>query len=79
MQSIGERRGTGRTPLLDMAVGPAGTLPHARDISMEKIAVGPPCRGTVDIHKSVAENLRSVAQAPSKDISCILVAVVHRA
>lgn len=40
-----------------VGVAPKGCLLHAPDTYMEKIAVGPKAKGSVDIHKSVKENI----------------------
>lgn len=70
-------RGAGNA-LCVVAVGLSGALLHAPDMYMDKIAVGPICRGQVDIRNSVAENLHAVAQATSKDISEVVVAILDR-
>ncbi len=64
--------------LCAVAAGPAGTLLHAPDMYMEKLAVGPLCRGRVDIRHPLAENLHAVAQATSKDVSEVVVAILER-
>ncbi len=61
-----------------IALGPAGTLLHAPDMYMQKIAVGPSCRGRIDIRQPVTENLHAVARATSKDPSEIVVAILDR-
>lgn len=61
-----------------LAVGDRGTLLHAPDMYMEKIAVGPECKGVVDISKSVTENLQAVAKAKGKDISEVTATLLNR-
>lgn len=61
-----------------LAVGDRGTLLHAPDMYMEKIAVGPDCVGVVDISKSVTENLHAVAKAKGKDISDVTATLLNR-
>lgn len=61
-----------------VAVAPAGTLLHAPDMYMEKIAVGPKAKGKVDLNASVAENLQAVAKATEKDISDVVAVILDR-
>jgi len=51
-----------------IAVGAKGSLLHAPDMYMEKIAVGPRAKGAIDINAPLAENLKSVAKALGKDV-----------
>nr|WP_300003958.1 class II fructose-bisphosphatase [Tissierella sp.] len=61
-----------------VAVAPRGCLLHAPDTYMQKIAVGPKAKGSIDIHKSVKENIENVANALKKDVSDITVVVIDR-
>lgn len=61
-----------------VAVAPRGCLLHAPDTYMQKIAVGPKAKGSIDIHKSVKENIENVAKALKKDVSDITVVVIDR-
>lgn len=61
-----------------IAVAPKGCLLNAPDVYMKKIAVGPKARGTIDINKSVKENIESVAKALNKNIGDITVSVLRR-
>ncbi|OFW77943.1 MAG: fructose-bisphosphatase, class II [Alicyclobacillus sp. RIFOXYA1_FULL_53_8] len=61
-----------------VAVAPAGTLLHAPDMYMEKIAVGPKAKVKVDLNASVAENLQAVAKATEKDISDVVAVILDR-
>jgi fructose-1,6-bisphosphatase II len=47
-------------------------------VYMEKIAVGPKARGSIDITKSVTENLRSVAKATSQSVREVTVVILER-
>src|SRR5699024_9738161 len=51
---------------------------NAPDVYMKKIAVGPKARGTIDINKSVKENIEAVAKALNKNIGDITVSVLRR-
>ena len=46
-----------------LAVAPRGSLLHAPDMYMDKIAVGPECKGRVSLDLPVKENLNEVARA----------------
>ncbi|MDP9727783.1 class II fructose-bisphosphatase [Alicyclobacillus tolerans] len=61
-----------------VAVAPKGTLLHAPDMYMDKIAVGPRARGKVHLDASVKENLNAVAKATNKDISDVVVVIMDR-
>ncbi|MEY8303771.1 class II fructose-bisphosphatase [Anaerosalibacter bizertensis] len=61
-----------------VAVAPKGCLLHAPDMYMDKIAVGPKAKGSIDIDASVEENLSNVAKALNKDISDLTVTVIDR-
>jgi fructose-1,6-bisphosphatase II len=61
-----------------VAVAPQGTLLHAPDMYMDKIAVGPKAKGKVHLDATVEENLRAVAEATDKDISDVVAVVLDR-
>lgn len=61
-----------------VAVAPRGTLLHAPDMYMEKIAVGPKAAGKVSLEASVRENLEAVAKAANKDISDVVAILLDR-
>ena len=61
-----------------VAMGPKGSLLHAPDMYMKKIAVGAGAKGAIDIDKSVAENVISVAKALNKDVTELTVVVQER-
>lgn len=61
-----------------VAIAPRGSLLHAPDMYMDKIAVGPKARGKVHLDASVAENLKNVALANDKDISDVVAVILDR-
>ncbi len=61
-----------------VAVAPKGTLLHAPDMYMDKIAVGPKARGKIHLDASVQENLQAVAKATDKDISDVVAVILDR-
>lgn len=61
-----------------LAVAPRGTLLHAPDMYMNKIAVGSECKGRVFLDAPVKENLQQVAKAMGKLISQVTVVILDR-
>ncbi|MCT8977641.1 class II fructose-bisphosphatase [Clostridium sp. CX1] len=61
-----------------LAMGPKGSLFHAPDMYMKKLAVGPGAKGAIDLDKSPKENMLSVAKALNKDITELTVIVQER-
>jgi fructose-1,6-bisphosphatase class II len=61
-----------------LAAAERGGLLHAPDTYMEKIIVGPTAKGKVHIDAPVAENLRSLAKAFSRDIEDLTIVVLDR-
>ncbi|MBX5436131.1 MAG: class II fructose-bisphosphatase [Alicyclobacillaceae bacterium] len=61
-----------------VAVAPRGTLLHAPDMYMEKIAVGPRAKGKVQLDAPVADNLRAVAEATGKDVQDVVAVILDR-
>ncbi len=61
-----------------VAVAPQGTLLHAPDMYMQKIAVGPKAKGRVHLDATVEENLKAVAKATDKDISDVVAVILDR-
>jgi fructose-1,6-bisphosphatase II len=61
-----------------IATGPQGSLYHAADSYMEKIAVGPEAKDVIDLDAPVADNIKKVAKALGKDVSEIIVATLDR-
>ena len=61
-----------------IAVSEPGGLLHAPDTYMEKLIVGQPARGKVDLDRSVAENLRIIADSLNRDIEDLTVVILAR-
>ena len=50
-----------------LAASEKGGLLHAPDLYMEKIVVGPTCKGAVDLDAPVADNIRAIARRLNRD------------
>src|SRR6266404_8172610 len=61
-----------------LAASEAGGLLHAPDCYMEKIVVGPSCKGVVDLEAPVADNLRSIARCMERSVQELVVVVLDR-
>ncbi|MFP7297040.1 class II fructose-bisphosphatase [Neobacillus niacini] len=61
-----------------IAVASRGSLLHAPDMYMKKIAVGPKAKGAININLPLSENLAAVAKALGKDIRDINVMIQDR-
>lgn len=61
-----------------LAFGPKGTLLHAPDTYMNKIAVGPDAATAVHIDASPTENVRNVAKALKRDVEDLVVCILDR-
>jgi fructose-1,6-bisphosphatase II len=61
-----------------IAMGEKGTLLRAPDTYMEKIAVGPEARGSIDLARPPKENLRRVADALGKYVEDLTVVILDR-
>jgi len=61
-----------------LAAAPRGSLLHAPDMYMDKIAVGPAAKGSIDIDAPVGENIKAVAGALKKDIEDVTVVILDR-
>lgn len=61
-----------------LAMGPKGSLFHAPDMYMKKIAVGPGAKGVIDINKSPKENIINVAKALNKPVEELTIMVQER-
>lgn len=61
-----------------VAISPKGTMLHAPDTYMNKMAVGPKAAGKVDIRLPIEDNIRAVAKALDKDISEVTVTMLDR-
>ena len=61
-----------------IAVAPKGSLLHAPDMYMHKIAVGPKAKGSINIEAPFTENMKSVAKAMGKDVKDLNVMIQDR-
>ena len=61
-----------------LAASEKGGLLHAPDLYMEKIIVGPSCKGAVDLDAPVADNLSAVAKRLDRDVEDLVVVVLDR-
>lgn len=61
-----------------IAAGKKGSLLHAPDTYMEKIAVGPKAKKAIDLNLSVKKNLERIAKALDKKVSELVVMVLDR-
>ena len=61
-----------------LAFGPQGTLLHAPDTYMHKVAVGPEAYTAVHIDASPTENVRAVAKALKRDVEDLVVCILDR-
>ncbi|GEO25490.1 fructose-1,6-bisphosphatase [Alicyclobacillus acidoterrestris] len=61
-----------------VAIAPKGSLLHAPDMYMDKIAVGRNAKGRVSFRKTVRENLQAVAEANGKDIKDVVAVILDR-
>src|SRR5438034_6050252 len=61
-----------------LAASEAGGLLHAPDCYMEKIVVGPSCKGMVDLDAPVAENLKGIAKGMERSVQDLVVVVLDR-
>jgi fructose-1,6-bisphosphatase class II len=61
-----------------LAYGPAGTLLHAPDTYMWKIATGPDAADAVHIDASPAENVANVAKALKRPVEDLVVCILDR-
>ncbi|MCM3567340.1 class II fructose-bisphosphatase [Neobacillus mesonae] len=61
-----------------IAVAKRGSLLHAPDMYMQKIAAGPKAKGCIDINASLTENIHSVAKALEKDCKDLTVMIQDR-
>jgi fructose-1,6-bisphosphatase II len=61
-----------------LAASERGGLLHAPDLYMEKIVVGPSCKGAVELDAPVADNLKSVAKRLDRDVEDLVVMVLDR-
>ena len=69
----------GPNALAVLAIAESGCLLNAPDTYMEKLAIGPGYpEGTIDLNKSPADNVRSIAKAKGVDPGDIVACVLNR-
>jgi fructose-1,6-bisphosphatase class II len=61
-----------------LAASERGGLLHAPDLYMEKIVVGPSCKGAVDLDAPVADNIRAIARRLGRDKEDLVIVVLDR-
>jgi len=61
-----------------LAASEKGGLLNAPDMYMEKLVVGPTCKGKVDIGAPVEENLKAMAKALDREVHDLVVIVLDR-
>jgi fructose-1,6-bisphosphatase class II len=61
-----------------LAAAERGGLLNAPDIYMDKIVVGPSCRGSVDIDAPVKDNLKNIARRLGRDVDDLTVIALDR-
>ncbi len=61
-----------------IATGAKGSLFHAPDMYMEKIACGPKAKDVIDLNHSLEDNIAAVATALNKKISEVVVLMLDR-
>ena len=64
--------------LVVLAASERGGLLHAPDLYMEKIVVGPSCKGAVELDAPVQHNLRAIANRLDRDIEDLVIIVLDR-
>src|SRR5712691_7352454 len=61
-----------------LAASERGGLLHAPDLYMEKLVVGPSCKGAVELDAPVADNLKAIAKRLDRDVEDLVVIVLDR-
>lgn len=61
-----------------LAASEPGGLLHAPDCYMEKIVVGPPAKGAVDLDAPVKQNLKNIARRLGRGVDDLVVVVLDR-
>lgn len=68
----------GNNAISVMAIADKGSLLHAPDTYMNKIAVGPDCKGVIDIMQSPTENLKRIADKKKCRIQDLTAVILDR-
>src|SRR5439155_12854463 len=61
-----------------LAASEKGGLLNAPDCYMDKIVVGPSCKGAVEMDAPVADNLKNIAKRMERDVEDLVVIVLDR-
>jgi len=61
-----------------IAASEPGGLLHAPDIYMEKLAVGPSCKGAVELDAPAKDNLQAIAKRLDRDVEDLVIVVLDR-
>lgn len=61
-----------------IAIAKKGCLLHAPDMYMQKLAVGPKAKGSIDINLSLTQNMKAVATALGKNVEDLTVMIQDR-
>ncbi len=61
-----------------LAASEPGGLLHAPDIYMDKLVVGPSCKGAVELDAPAKDNLKAIAQRLDRDVEDLVVVVLDR-
>lgn len=61
-----------------LAASEKGGLLHAPDLYMEKIVVGPSCKGAIDLDAPVVDNIRAIARRLNRDKEDLVIIVLDR-
>ena len=61
-----------------LAAAEKGGLLNAPDCYMERLSVGPSCKGAIEMDAPVADNLRNIAKRMDRDVEDLVVIVLDR-
>lgn len=64
--------------LATLAASEPGGLLHAPDIYMDKLIVGPSCKGAVELDAPVEDNLKGIAKRLERDVEDLVIVVLDR-
>lgn len=68
----------GNNALSVIAIAENGKFLHAPDVYMEKIAVGPAAKGSIDLSLSATENLKRIAKAKNCEVQDLTAIILDR-
>jgi fructose-1,6-bisphosphatase II len=75
-RGIVARGGNGAMSMI--AVGDAGSLLTLPDMYMRKMAVGPRARGSIDINRPMADNIKAIADAFGRQVNDVTTIILDR-